>query len=188
MEKLNLSGEKQDQKELGQATMLETVTMNKTQNAFQTKDKNLLEMFNEGQSQNNDHDRKQGNVTALKGVEKSADQGPDEAPKDGGIIVSHTIDPQGQIGMQISDSTKLVGKEQIESGEQDFGKNEIQIKEGASETTGNPSQMGNVSSIRDPRYSQEKMLNKQGLKGLGKKLKGLQNNLQGDNQAALKLD
>jgi len=32
------------------------------------------------------------------------------------------------------------------------------------------------------------MLNKQGLKGLGKKLKGLQNNLQGDNQAALKLD
>lgn len=97
-------------------------------------------MFNEGQSQNNDHDRKQKNATALNGPGSPADEGPDEAPKDGGIIVSLSKDPQGQIGLQISDSTKLVGKEQIESGEQDFGKNgEMQIKEGVSDTTGNPS-------------------------------------------------
>ena len=72
---------------------------------------------------------------------------------DGGIIVSKP-DPRGKADKKFSNATEDVNPQVNDVKGVDSAGKEAPHQQ-LSETTANPSNLGNVSNIRDPRYSQE---------------------------------
>ena len=139
--------------------------MNKTQDAFKPKENKLLEMFEDQKPTSNDRQKQNISENANENrvpeedanVENNIEHAKTKTVvNEGGIVVKkqteHAASLKGQLDKKFSNVTEIVGK-QSQILDSIGPEKQIVVKEQLSETTANPSNLGNVSSIRDPRYS-----------------------------------